>query len=84
MWCVTTGVFTFFPLLLAPAAFAAIFVPLPAKMTFKILPPIDVCSRVDPSLSDEQNLQEIYDHVIRTMQAVLTAEYSKRKLPIIG
>jgi 1-acyl-sn-glycerol-3-phosphate acyltransferase len=84
MWCVVSGVFTFFPLLLAPAALVSIFIPMPAKMTFRILPPIDVCSMVDPNLSEEQNLQEIYDHVLGKMQRVLTEEYSKRKLPILG
>ncbi len=84
MWCVSTGVLTFFPLLIAPAAFLAIFVPMPAKMTFRILPPIDVCSRVNPNLSEEENLQEIYDYVLETMQEVLTHEYSKRLLPVLG
>jgi 1-acyl-sn-glycerol-3-phosphate acyltransferase len=83
-WCVASGLFTFFPLLLAPAAFAAIFVPLPAKMTFRILEPIDVSALADPSLTEEQNLQAIYDHVLGRMQAVLTDEYAKRRLPVIG
>jgi 1-acyl-sn-glycerol-3-phosphate acyltransferase len=83
-WCVATGVFTFFPLLLAPAAFAAIFVPLPTKMTFRILPPIDVQAMLDPKLDEEANLQRIYDHIVGVMQAVLTEEYSKRKLPVLG
>ena len=84
MWCVTTGVFTFFPLLLAPAAFFSIFIPMPAKMDFKVLPPVDVNAMVDPALSEEQNLQKIYDHILGLMQEVLTAEYSKRKLPLMG
>jgi 1-acyl-sn-glycerol-3-phosphate acyltransferase len=84
MWCVASGIFTFFPLLLAPAAFASIFIPMPAKMDFKILPPIDVCAMMDPSLTEEQNLQRIYDHVVSVMQQVLTHEYSKRKLPLLG
>lgn len=83
-WLVATGMLTFFPLLLAPAAFLAIFIPLPAKMTFRILPPIDVCSMVDPKLSEEENLQKIYDYVTREMQRVLTAEYKKRKAPVVG
>jgi 1-acyl-sn-glycerol-3-phosphate acyltransferase len=83
-WCLATGVFTFFPLLIAPAAFMAIFVPLPAKMTFRILPPIDVRGMVDPKLSDEENTQKIYDHVIYTIQSVVDEEYAKRKLPVIG
>lgn len=84
MWCVTTGIFTFFPLLLAPAAFASIFVPLPAKMTFKILPPIHASALVDPKLSEEENLQVIYDYIVGQMQRVLEEEYGKRKLPVFG
>lgn len=84
MWCVTTGVFTFFPLLLAPAAFASIFVPMPAKMRFKILPPIDVVPRMDPSLSEEENIQKIYDEVVGQIQTILTSEYEKRHFPILG
>ncbi len=84
MWCVTSGLFTFFPLLLAPAAFASIFIPLPAKMDFKILPPVDVVSMMNPELTEEENLQNIYDHILEMMQKVLTEEYSKRQLPVIG
>lgn len=84
MWCMTAGVFTFFPLFLAPAAFASIFVPMPAKMNFKILPPIDVVNMMDPKQTEEQNLDRIYNHIIRIMQNVLTEEYAKRCLPIIG
>ena len=84
MWCVTTGLFTFFPLLLAPAAFTFIFVPMPAKMDFKILPPIDVNAMVDPNLSEEENLQVIYDHITSLMQRTLTEEYAKRKFPLLG
>jgi 1-acyl-sn-glycerol-3-phosphate acyltransferase len=84
MWCIATGVFTFFPLLIAPAAFVSIFVPLPARMSFRILPPIDVCAMYDPALSEEENLQRIYDHVTNVMQNTLADEYAKRKLPILG
>lgn len=84
LWCVATGMLTFFPLLLAPAAFWSIFIPMPAKMTFKILPPIDVTRRVDPNLTEEENLQQIYDFVLREMQKVLTEEYEKRTFPILG
>lgn len=84
MWCVASGLVTFFPLLLAPAAFFSIFIPLPAKMTFRVLPPVDVCSMVDPSLSEEQNVQAIYDRIVAIMQSVLTDEYSKRRLPVLG
>lgn len=83
-WCLATGIFTFFPLLLAPWAALAAMVPLPAKMSFRILEPIDVVSLYDASLSEEENLKRIYHVVIGKMQAVLTEEYSKRKLPILG
>lgn len=83
-WCLTTGIFTFFPLLLAPYAFFSIFIPLPAKMTFKILPAVDVVSMMDPALPEEENIQRIYDRVIGDIQETLTAEYAKRKLPIVG
>lgn len=83
-WCVVTGVFTFFPLLLAPAAFLAIFIPLPAKMSFRILPPIDVAGMVDPGRTEEENLQRIYDHILGEMRRVMKREYAKRRLPIVG
>jgi 1-acyl-sn-glycerol-3-phosphate acyltransferase len=84
LWCVATGVFTFFPLLIAPAAFAAIFVPMPAKMTFRLLPPVDVVGMWNPEHSEAENLQRIYDHILALMQRVLTEEYEKRKLPVLG
>lgn len=84
MWCVASGMITILPLFLAPFAFASIWVPMPAQMTFRILPKIDVLGMVDQKLSEEENLQRIYDHVIDTMQACLTSEYSKRKLPVLG
>lgn len=84
LWLIATGAFTFFPLLLAPAAFVAIFVPMPAKMHFELLPPIDACSMVDPTMSEEENLQKIYDHVLTALQDAVDEGYSKRKLPIIG
>ena len=84
LWLVATGMFTFFPLLLAPAAFASIFIPLPAKMKFGILPAIDVVSMVDPNTSEEENLQRIYDHVLKIIQDAVTEQYSKRRIPIVG
>ncbi len=84
MWCMTTGLFTFFPLLIAPAAFASIFIPMPAKMNFKIMKPVDVTAMVDPAKSEDENLQYIYDHILAQMQEVLTREYEKRIFPIVG
>lgn len=84
MWCVASGMLTFFPLLLAPAAFASTFVPLPAKMTFRILPPIDLQARLNPKLSEDENLEALYQYVTGEMQRVLTEEYDKRRLPVLG
>lgn len=84
LWCLATGVFTLFPLMIAPAAFMAIFIPMPAKMTFRVLAPIDVGALADPSLSEEDNLQRIYDVVLEKMQAVHDEEYAKRKFPVVG
>jgi hypothetical protein len=84
MWCMVTGVFTFFPLLLAPAAFASIFVPMPAKMSFRVLPKINVVEMLDPALSDEENHQRIYDHVTGVIQAAVSEGYEKRQFPVIG
>ncbi|MCM2277209.1 MAG: acyltransferase family protein [Oligoflexia bacterium] len=83
-WCVATGLLTGLPLLLAPAAAAAIFVPLPAKMTFRILPPVDPMALWNPSWSEERNHQRIYDEIVRVMQQTLTEEYARRKLPVFG
>jgi 1-acyl-sn-glycerol-3-phosphate acyltransferase len=84
LWCVATGIFTFFPLLIAPAAFMAIFVPMPAKMSFRILPPIHIQDIWDDAMSDEINYQIVYDKLIGIMQTVLQEEYAKRKYPVVG
>ncbi len=84
VWCLVTGMFTFFPLLIAPWALLATFIPLPAKMKFRILEPIDLMAHWDDSLSEDENLDKIYQVVVDQMQRVLTAEYQKRKLPILG
>ncbi len=82
--CVTSGLFTFFPLLLAPIAFFAMLVPLPAKMTFRILAPIDPSALIDPAADEETGLQRLYDRVLGAMQEVMDAEYAKRRFPVIG
>lgn len=84
LWCVASGLFTFFPLLLVPAAFFAMLVPLPAKMTFRILPPIDASALYDPEVDEETGLQRLYDRVLGAMQEVMDAEYARRRLPVIG
>lgn len=84
MWCLVTGIFTFFPLLLAPGALAATFIPLPSKMNFEILAPIHVSEMVDPSLSEEENLNILYEYVVGKMQVALEEGYAKRRFPILG
>lgn len=83
-WLLATGMITFFPLLLVPAAGLAALVPLPAKMKFKILEPIHLNELVNPALTEEENLDCLYRVVTGRMQDVLTQEYAKRKLPILG
>jgi len=82
--CVSSGLLTFFPLLLAPAAFAAIFIPMPAKMDFRILPAVNIQDYWDDSLSENQNLQNVYDEIMARMQRAVRRDYKKRKLPILG
>ena len=84
LWCVASGIFTFFPLLIAPAAFMAIFVPMPAKMSFRILPAMHLDEIWDDAMSDEVNYQIIYDKLLGLMQTVLRDEYAKRKYPVLG
>ncbi len=84
MWCMVSGAFTFFPLMIAPMAFLSIFVPMPSKMTFRVLPAIDVVGMLNPLLSEEVNLQNIYDHILGAMQKVHDEEYAKRKWPVVG
>lgn len=83
-WCMATGLFTFFPLLLVPAVFTAMVTPLPAKMKFVILDPIPVADMIDEKLGDEENLQKLYDLVIARIQERLTVEYQQRRLPVLG
>ena len=52
----------------------------PKMPVVSVIVPIKTLS----SLTEEQNLQVIYDHITGMMQDVLTAEYKKRKLPLIG
>jgi 1-acyl-sn-glycerol-3-phosphate acyltransferase len=84
LWCLSTGMLTFFPLLLVPPTVLSLFIPLPAKMSFRILPAIDVNALYDDSKEEEQNLQQIYDYILGQMQDAMTYGYSQRKLPVIG
>ena len=55
-------------------------IPLPAKITIEVLPPIDLEEEFGP----EPDLDDVYDHLLRTMQETLDALASERRLPIIG
>jgi 1-acyl-sn-glycerol-3-phosphate acyltransferase len=55
-------------------------VPLPAKITIEVLPAIDLRERFGP----EPDVDEVYDHVQRTMQETLDALGAERRLPILG
>jgi 1-acyl-sn-glycerol-3-phosphate acyltransferase len=55
-------------------------IPLPAKITIEVLPPIDLREEFGP----DPDLEHVYDHVLRTMQDTLDAMAAERRLPIIG
>jgi 1-acyl-sn-glycerol-3-phosphate acyltransferase len=55
-------------------------IPLPAKITIETLPAIDLRAEFGP----DPDLDEIYDHVVRSMQETLDALAAERRLPLIG
>jgi 1-acyl-sn-glycerol-3-phosphate acyltransferase len=55
-------------------------IPLPAKITTEVLPPIDI----NAEFGDEPDLDEVYDHVVRVMQETLDSLAAERRYPIIG
>jgi 1-acyl-sn-glycerol-3-phosphate acyltransferase len=55
-------------------------IPLPAKITVEALPPINVREE----FGDEPDLDEVYAHVIRTMQETLDSLAAERTLPVLG
>jgi 1-acyl-sn-glycerol-3-phosphate acyltransferase len=55
-------------------------VPLPAKITIEVLPAIHLREQ----FGSEPDVDEVYDHVTRTMQETLDALAAERRLPIIG
>jgi 1-acyl-sn-glycerol-3-phosphate acyltransferase len=55
-------------------------IPLPAKITSEVLPPIDVKER----FGDDPDLDEVYGHVTRVMQDTLDALAAERRFPVIG
>ncbi len=55
-------------------------IPLPAKITIETLPAIDLREEFGP----DPDLDEVYDHIVRSMQETLDALAAERRLPIIG
>jgi 1-acyl-sn-glycerol-3-phosphate acyltransferase len=55
-------------------------IPLPAKLTVEVLPPINLREQFGP----DPDVDEIYQHVTRTMQETLDALYAERRFPVIG
>ena len=55
-------------------------IPLPAKITIEVLPPIDLREQ----FGAEPDVDEVYDHVTRVMQEALDALAAERRFPVIG
>ncbi len=55
-------------------------VPLPAKITIEALPPIDLREE----FGESPDLDEVYDHLVRSMQETLDALAAERRFPLIG
>jgi 1-acyl-sn-glycerol-3-phosphate acyltransferase len=55
-------------------------IPLPAKITIETLPAIDLRAE----FGSDPDPEEIYDHLIRVMQATLDALAAERRLPVLG
>jgi 1-acyl-sn-glycerol-3-phosphate acyltransferase len=54
--------------------------PLPAKVTIEVLPPIDLRERFGP----DPDVDKVYDHVTAVMQDTLDELADERTLPILG
>ncbi|MEO7197668.1 MAG: lysophospholipid acyltransferase family protein [Solirubrobacterales bacterium] len=55
-------------------------IPLPAKLTVEVLPPIDLRER----FGADPDLEEVYDYITGEMQAALEALAAERRLPVLG
>jgi 1-acyl-sn-glycerol-3-phosphate acyltransferase len=55
-------------------------IPLPAKITTEVLPPINVVEE----FGDDPDLDEVYDHVVRLMQECIDSLAAERRFPVIG
>jgi hypothetical protein len=54
--------------------------PLPAKITMRLLEPVDLRERY----GDDPDVDEIYEDITGTMQETLTALQKDRRLPVLG
>ncbi len=54
--------------------------PLPAKITIEVLPPIDLREQ----FGDDPDVDEVYEHVTRVMQDGVDALAAERRFPVIG
>jgi 1-acyl-sn-glycerol-3-phosphate acyltransferase len=54
--------------------------PLPAKVTIEVLPPIDIVEEFGP----DPDIDEVYEHVTAQMQDALDQLQSERRFPVIG
>ena len=54
--------------------------PLPAKITIEVLPPIQLRERFGP----KPDVDEVYAHVTRVMQETLDELAAERRLPVVG
>ena len=55
-------------------------IPLPAKITIQVLPPI----HLREEFGAEPDLDEVYDAILKRMQATLDLLQEERRLPVIG
>ncbi|MEK6276783.1 MAG: lysophospholipid acyltransferase family protein [Actinomycetota bacterium] len=55
-------------------------VPLPAKITIEVLPPIDLREQFGP----EPDVDEVYEEITEQMQETLDALAAERRFPVIG
>jgi 1-acyl-sn-glycerol-3-phosphate acyltransferase len=54
--------------------------PLPAKLTVEVLPPVDIREQ----FGDDPDIEEVYEFVTGSMQDALDALAAERRLPVIG
>jgi hypothetical protein len=54
--------------------------PLPAKVTIEVLPPIDLAERFGPEAEHEH----VYKQIVGDMQAALSELQDERTLPVVG